>query len=559
MRIHHLSVTNFRGIKRLDWAVGFNYACLIGAGDSTKSTVLDAIELALSPRWNIALDDSDFYNCETSSEISIELTMGDLPVELKSDTKYGYLARGWSSSENTVHDEPMDGDELVLTLRLAVDSSLEPKWAIVNDREPTGKPISAREREKLGCIRLGDFLDRHFSWGRGSALSRLTDRIENISGLLAGLSRDAREALRQSPEAFENLKNSAKLAGEVGEKFGVRCTSEYHPNLDSSSVAFKQGAFSLHDGEIPLRRFGLGTRRLLAAAMQRESCKDGGVILIDEVEQGLEPHRVRHLVRELSEPTQSVFMTTHSPIVVSELEARQLRVVICQDGNTRVCEIPESLRPTVRKASEAFLARKVLVCEGRTEVGFCRHLDSHWYENNLGSFSLSGVCLAIGGGSEGPQMAVDFSKLGYDVALLADSDVELNPSRQCMEREGVKVFLWGDNLALESRIIQDLPWCGVVEVVELAIEMHGLDGVRSAIKGRLSGAQIDLTPQITDWQDSLELRRAIGITAEKHKKGWFKRVDLAEELGSCVTKHLSLVPETDLSVKLNSLRKWALG
>ncbi len=48
--------------------------------------------------------------------------------------------------------------------------------------------------------------------------------------------------------------------------------------------------------------------------------------LIDEVEQGLESHRVRHLLRVLrgaDEPGQSrhVLMTTHAPVVLEELKA----------------------------------------------------------------------------------------------------------------------------------------------------------------------------------------------------------------------------------------------
>ena len=52
MRIRHISIKNFRGIKELDWKVTGDFVCLIGPGDSTKSTILDAIECALYPRWN---------------------------------------------------------------------------------------------------------------------------------------------------------------------------------------------------------------------------------------------------------------------------------------------------------------------------------------------------------------------------------------------------------------------------------------------------------------------------------------------------------------------------
>lgn len=54
MRIVKLSVENFRGIQELEWTPERRpLCCLIGHGDSGKSTVLDAIEAALSSRWYI--------------------------------------------------------------------------------------------------------------------------------------------------------------------------------------------------------------------------------------------------------------------------------------------------------------------------------------------------------------------------------------------------------------------------------------------------------------------------------------------------------------------------
>jgi hypothetical protein len=59
------------------------------------------------------------------------------------------------------------------------------------------------------------------------------------------------------------------------------------------------------------------------------------------------------------------------------------------------------------------------------------------------------------------------------------------------------------------------------------------------------------------------LRNAIGITAKGHKigerKGWFKRVDLAEEVAGIVIEHAAAIAQTDLCRKIVSLKKWAHG
>jgi hypothetical protein len=544
MKIRHIKIERFRGIREMEWRVGGDFVCLVGPGDSTKTTILDAVEFALSPRWNIPFDDSDFYDADTSAPIVITVTVGDLPDDFKSDAKYGYLARGWATNGD-LHDEPAEEDELVLSIQLRVDTSLEQSWTVVNDRNPEGKPITAKDREKLGCARLGDFLDRHFSWGRGSILSRLTSEADSLSSILAEAGRAARDAVTAvPPEKLQNLHDAAQKAKRVGAEFGVAAKTDYRPQLDLQSVSVGVGGISLHDGDVPLRRAGLGTRRLLAVAMQREVAKDGGVTLIDEVEQGLEPHRIRHLLRVLrgtGDPEQSrhVLMTTHAPVVLEELKADQLRVVRAKDGITRLLAVDPVLQPIIRKASGAFLARKVLVCEGKTEIGLCRRLDQRWSEGGQ-SFALSGVAIADGGGEEAPRIAKAFADLGYDVALIGDSDKPLNPDRAVLEGAGAKVFLWDGGVALEQRIALDLPWEGVAAVVELAMANWSDESIRDAVANRLGVVPARLVGPPVNWiglgLPEADLRDAIGAAAKDQKGGWFKRVDLAEEVASRVTK-----------------------
>lgn len=566
MRLRKVQIERFRGIKRLDWNVGGRFVCLVGPGDSTKTTILDAIELALSPRWNVAFDDADFYEARTDESISITVTVGDLPDEVTSDAKYGLQARGWSPA-GELHDEPQDGDELVLSIRLQVGASLEPSWAVINDREPEGRRIGAKDREMLGCTRLGDFLDRHFAWGRGSVLSRLTEAGDSLPGMLAEANRAARAKLADlGREDLPKLRSAAENVKKAGAILGVAPRVEYRPNLDVRAVSVGEGGLSLHDGDVPVRRAGLGSRRLLAIAMQREVAKARGLTLIDEIEHGLEPHRIRRVLQILrgsnrSEDRRDVLMTTHAPVVLEELEARQLRVVRSTDGVTQVIAVPDALQRIVRKASEAFLARKVLVCEGRTELGFCRRWDKYWAQTGP-SFGLAGVALADGGGSDAPKVAQAFAQLGYDVALLGDSDKPLEPDESTLRSAGVQPLLWEGSVSLEQRVAHDLPWAGVAAVVDLAMSQWGEQSVRDAVRSRLPDQKTSLEGSPLEWSQQVSqeaLRTAIGRAAKEARDGWFKRVDLAEELADIVLQNLDAIRDTDLARKMAVLRKWAHG
>jgi energy-coupling factor transporter ATP-binding protein EcfA2 len=295
MRIHRVVIKHFRGIETVEWDVGGRLVCLIGPGDSGKSTILDAIEFALNPRWNVTFDDTDFRGADVKQPIEITVTVGELPDEMKSDGKYGLELRGWNVDKGELHDEPQDGDELVLSIRLLVDETLEPKWVATNDRNPSGKPIAARDREHLGLVRIGGIIDQHLGWSRGSVLSRLTEKGADASDVFTLAARAARQAIL--PSELTLFAAAAVRAQSAGKSMGVTPTAQYEPRLDVRSVSVGSSALSLHDGLIPLRRAGFGTRRLLALALEREAITSGSIALIDELEQGLEPHRVRGLLR----------------------------------------------------------------------------------------------------------------------------------------------------------------------------------------------------------------------------------------------------------------------
>ncbi|GHS79605.1 hypothetical protein PAGU2196_04390 [Pseudomonas sp. PAGU 2196] len=63
MKIRRLNIKNFRGVSELEWSLPMGHIfCLIGKGDSAKSTILEAIRYVFYPQWNLTLSDSDFHN-----------------------------------------------------------------------------------------------------------------------------------------------------------------------------------------------------------------------------------------------------------------------------------------------------------------------------------------------------------------------------------------------------------------------------------------------------------------------------------------------------------------
>ena len=133
-RVRRLEIRNFRSIQSLDWTPSAGVNCLIGPGDSGKSTILDALDLCLGARRYVSFDDTDFFGLDVTRTIMIAVTLGELPEALKNIDTYGELLRGFDLDAGLLEDEPRVGLETVLTLKLEVTSDLEPSWLLYSDR-----------------------------------------------------------------------------------------------------------------------------------------------------------------------------------------------------------------------------------------------------------------------------------------------------------------------------------------------------------------------------------------------------------------------------------------
>lgn len=566
MKIRQIKISYFRGIKNLEWKLpDEGMFCLIGKGDSAKTTILDAIRCTFSPQWNLSFSDADFYLCRPCTPIIIEIVFGDLPDEFCSEHKYGPQLRGWDPVAMILHDEPEDSDEIVLTARLTVEKDLEPKWKIVTDRDPEGVDFKSADRAKLNVGMIGSFSDKELTWAAGTALAKIT-RSKNLGEALFDASRAARTSLEgRRADALKDFDDAAAISEQVAKQLGVPVGDTFKSHLDLGTTSIRIGSLALHDGEMPLRQLGLGSRRMLQCGLQKENLEAKHITLFDELEHGLEPHRIARLIRHIrNDETGQYFLTTHSPAVLRELTVKQLYIVHRREGAVEVVAAASkdfdglNIQGHVRSSAEAFLSRKVIVCEGATEVGFLRGLDNHWLEGGHNAFSYLGtVLLDAHGASKIKALASGFKALQYEICVVADGDApkDFSPDDEAeLTAKGVTVLAWSGNLALEQRAMLDLPWPSVLASVKLARDF-GLP-VHANVHSKLGTAP---DPDIMKWKDSYELRKAIGDAAKAKSSPWFKCISDAQDWFEVIAPAFS-DPEfqkQELAVKLNALRAWA--
>ena len=564
MRIRRIRIRNFRGIGQLDWTVpDASLCCLIGRGDSTKSTVLEAIRRAFHPQWNLAFDDADFFQCTPANAICIDVILGGIPDEFRDLERYGHHLCGWNPQSLTPHDEPGDGLEDALRVRLTVGNDLEPSWRVIRGDGDEGIAFRSVDRGSVSVSLIGALSDRNLTWSRGSLLSRMTD-TESLSLTLAEAGRAAKAALENEREqSLSQFDGIARKAEATARRLGVHVGTGYKAHLDADAIDVRVGGLALHDGEMPLRQLGLGSKRMLTTGLQTENLRDRHVTLLDEVEIGLEPHRIARLLEQLkADTTGQYFLTSHSPVVLRELTVDDLHIVHHRNGRTRIVAanrpaIADCIQGKIRAGAEAFLAPKIIACEGATEAGFLRGLDDYWTDAGKSAFAYQGVAVFdVGGASNLRPVADALNQLCYSVAVVADSDSPnqfSDTDAQVLAAAGVAVTVWGGGASIEQRVFADLPWAGVLASFDVA-SMHGQRNRRIDQVQSCYGPGFQRDP--AEWQDTEAIRVALGTAAKRCD--WYKRQDRGEEWAATVGCYLGdvAIQDSDLVGKLRKLRMW---
>jgi hypothetical protein len=464
-----------------------------------------------------------------------------------------------------------------------VTSSLEPEWTVVRPgAEDQGATIRASEREAFGLFRIDERIDAHLRWGRGSALTRLTAEHGGADTAVTSAHRAARAAVFDAPDGDMHIAASevAAAATIIG---GANFTN-LRPGLDPTSSS-STNALLLHDQDVPLTGHGLGTRRLSSLAIQEKASVCGEILLIDEVEYGLEPHRLYHLLRHLKERTQGgigqVLLTTHSPMAVEALQACDISIVRSNAGTTTIRSVPSELdevQGALRAGPSAVLARRVAVCEGKTEMGVVRRLLKHWDDQRAkqgkAPHAALGVCQSDGQGStKAPARAHILQQLGYPTLLVIDNDEKASDQgvAEAMAH-GTQIVRWSPGHALEDEIAAALSPAGLAALVGLAVEIKDEQPILNAVADRLPNkpklSGLDPSAWVNASQSLDHVRVAIGAAAKggkttgngkEEKKGWFKQEGSGELLGGLLITYWDDIKDQPLGAGLRALYAFVYG
>lgn len=558
MYINELIIKNFRGIKSLTWSgIPTGISALIGPGDSCKTTVLDAIGILFHSYWNLTLSENDFHDHDLTNDITIEATVVDPPSELTEDRQFLSYLRGVDINTGNIVDEP-DSESPALTIRFTMDAEFEPDWRIVCDRHTEGLRISGNKRNRFGIRRI-EAASGDLRWGPRSSLRAVTNSTDDhlTEHVLREAAKSARETvskgLKQLDPSISDIYNTAKILRGASE------SSHFSAELNADLAAISKGSVSLHADDLPVERSGLGTRRLVSVAVESLSRSGATILLCDELEIGLEPYRTRHLVRYLKSHNQQVFMTTHSPVVLRELQASQL-AILRQDTNTRgilAVKRPSSEvdQGTIRGNTEAFLAKRVAVCEGPTEIGFIRETCAELERRDPERLSITEPTSADGD-TNVVRKALSFHRLGYETAIVCDNDTSHVDESKLPD--GFPLLRCDDGLSIEQQVLHNATSKGCIEAVRFAVKKYDTTRVRNQLTSAGLSDVKDLDALMKGDADALTAPPGEAVATAANSKGnpWFKSITGGEFL-AWLASDASLINQTkSLANYLRKLQDW---
>lgn len=524
------------------WGPTAGINCLIGPGDSGKSSILEAIDFCLGARRNIQFTDTDFHGLDVEMPITISVTLGELDEGLKNFDAYGMYLRSFDEESGSIEDEPEKDAETVLTVRLTVSSDLEPVWSLVSERATTqgmSRNLNWGDRVRLAPTRIGMMADYHLGWRRGSVLNKVSEERVDASVALAKAARDARAAF--GDEAHSQLGDTLGIVATTAKELGIPIGENIKAMLDAHSVSFGGGTISLHDKHgIPLRGLGTGSTRLLIAGLQRKAAAQSTIILIDELEHGLEPHRIIRLLGSLgakeAPPPLQIFMTTHSPVALRELGGSQLFITRPMADKHVILPVgtANEIQSTMRMYPDAFLSTSVIFCEGASEVGFVRGLDQYRTANGHKAITAQGTSLVDCGGVDKIFKPVSaFSTLGYRGAVLRDDDQKPSEGvESAFIATGGKVVAWRAGRKLEDELFLSLTDDAINKLIDRAVDLHGNELVNEHIKSASQNATNLAAIQTEALIEGItrDSRAILGKAAGTKKAGWFKSVTWMEDV-----------------------------
>jgi putative ATP-dependent endonuclease of OLD family len=500
VKIFSVAVENFRGIRSTSLVLP-DHAVLIGDNNTGKSSVLEAIDLALGPdrlSRRPPVDEHDFYHgrylavpdpeategevLPAAPKITVEVTITNLSGEQQA--RFGDSIEWLDTTTGTLNDAPdpagVDAANINAALRVTFIGAYEADEddftgntyftrSLIEEERPT--KFSKKDKQHCGFLLLRSLRtgSRALSLEHGSLLDiilRLKEiRPQMWEGTIATLS--AVDVASDPKIGISGILDSidASLKKYVPREWGVKphlkVSTLTREHLRKTVTAFI--ATGAEDHAAPFYRQGTGTINMLVLALLSQIAQDkqNVIFAMEEVETAIPPYAQKRIVHELRKLASQSLFTSHSPYVLEEFKIDETVILSRTDDGVltqSVVSLPESVKHKRYRQEfrtrfcEGLLSRRVLIAEGATEAASfpvaARRL-SELNPTTYASLEALGICV-IDAGTESQiaDLASLYKSLGKRAFALCDK--QTNQAKAAIEAQVERLFMH------EEKGIEDL-------------------------------------------------------------------------------------------------------
>lgn len=558
MKIYSVAIENFRGIRATRLLLP-DHAVLIGDNNTGKSSIFEAIDLALGPdrlSRRPPVDEHDFYHGNylaaagpeavegeappDAPKITIEVTITNLSAEQQA--RFGGSIEWLDTTADVFYEAPnpagVDAANINAALRVTFigaydadedDFTGNTYFTRSLAEEDTPTPFSKKDKQHCGFLFLRSLRtgSRALSLEHGSLLDiilRLKEirpqMWEGTIGTLADFDVASDPAIGISG-VLDSIDKSLKkyVPREWGVKPHLKVSNLTREHLRKVVTAFI--ATGTGDHAAPFFRQGTGTINMLVLAMLSQIAEDkqNVIFAMEEVETAIPPYAQKRIVHELRKLAAQSLFTSHSPYVLEEFKLDETVILSRSDeGILSQSEItlPESVKHKRYRQEfrtrfcEGLLSRRVLIAEGGTEATSFPVAARRLSELNpaiYASLEALGVCV-IDAGTESQiaDLASLYKSLGKRTFALCDKQTD--PAKAAIEAQVERLF------------------------------MHGEKGIEDLIIKNTTQAALERFADALDWPPHLLAKypnpKANAIAALKEYFGWSKgNWGIAEFIAQC--------------------------
>jgi putative ATP-dependent endonuclease of OLD family len=466
IRLQSVRIKGFRGFKNIE--VDFeNTTVLVGTNNAGKTTLLKALQLALTNSHFISND--DFFYCDEHIDDTIIVDVLFVPLDEDGNI---------TNEFNEVWNDVFKADRIGIS---ADGNQIMAFRTIIKENNKTFR------KQQFYIDQWEEFLNEDINWYDNEYDKELSFYFDEIPFFYLEANRDILEDIKSKSSYLGRILSSLEFSLENKQKIEALISELNSTTIGSSDILtelettlreldtamdntnntvqltpFTKKVRDLNKGirinysEFSMDYHGMGTRSWSSLLVLKSFLnlnhkinEDNGkpyypILAIEEPESHLHPNAQKKLYSQINEIVGQKIISTHSNYIAANANLSEIRSLIKEESNIRIGKLlidniddednRKIKRQVINTRGELFFSKVVILCEGETEEQSLPLLIEK--QLNLDMVSIGINIIGINGGGNYFPFIYFCESLGIKWFILSDGE---NPILKKIKKDMIKL------------------------------------------------------------------------------------------------------------------------